>query len=208
MEFLSILAGLDNLRKLAVILGLGLLAMGTLYPLQKTMQLNEKKIKIDELNKLNDIEVNDIRAHIKSFTEIEEKHSEKIKKIKSEIDSLFKLSLNDEIKFRITFLQNEVNECQKQDELELKVLREKTTLVGKSDIKKETLADEAANLEAYISIYKIVEVIAVILGIFFLIYGLINWKKSENDSDELKRIQIQIQKEELKKIQNANGTKP
>lgn len=201
MEILSLLSGIDNLRKLAVVLGLILIGFGTLFPLQKNLELKDKEIKLEQARKLDSTEVKNLESEVNKSTLFIKTNNENLDKLNHQIDSLLQLKLDEPIKFRINLLNEEIKSIELKNETLIKDEKSKYLQIEKTIISTESLRKEICNLNSFINKYIAVQITFIILGLFLFITGMLKWKKSQEESDNLKNIEIDIKKEELKKIQ-------
>lgn len=204
MDVFSLLSGIDSLRKLAVILGVILMGFGVLYPIQKTLELKSKQILLEEAQKLNSVELNNINKELIQAEEVIKSHKFKLSKLNLQKDSLLKCNFTESAKYIINSLQNEITFFQTKDEELTSNIKQRTLNVENTFIKSETLAAEIVNIESFISKYNCARWVCVLLGGFLFINGILKWNTSQKESDRLKNIEIQIKSEELKKLQREN----
>jgi hypothetical protein len=204
MEIFSMLLGADNLRKLAVMVGVLLVGFGILYPTQKTLELNDQKIQLDESKQLNAVKLEGIKKEVSTATIITNSHTQKVKKLNLQKDSLLRCSFNDNVKYQLDFIQDQINTLDLYDESSLKETKQKLLDIETSQIKTSSLQKQIDNLSGYVTFYIIAGVVFVVLGGFFFVMGLRKWAASQTKSDDFKELEFKIKQEELIKAQKAN----
>jgi len=205
MELVSSLMGVDSLRKLLVFMGLSLIAIGFLYPIQRNLELKNKQIALSEAKRLDSIELINIRKDIETCEAISKKNTIKVNRYIKQRDSLLQGKLDENSKFKINFLQTEIAALNSSDVISIKDYKEKLNRIETTKVKVQSLEKEICNLEDFINCYQKFGYAFMIGGVILLCKGLYNWKRSQKDSDELVTMEVQIKKEELKKLQRENN---
>ncbi|MGL4596243.1 MAG: hypothetical protein ACRCYO_01870, partial [Bacteroidia bacterium] len=205
VELLSLLFGADNLRKLAVMAGLVLMAFGFLFPLQKNLELEEKKIQLEESRCIDSIAIVNLGDEVKIISIIQEANTQKVNRLGRELDSLMSTSLDENSKFKINFLQSQITTLDASDAISINEAKAKVKEIKNAIIRTESLKKEMENLDRFISRYWWFCCISCIGGFILLIMGLIKWNRSQKTSDDLIATEVKIKKEELKKIEKENN---
>lgn len=205
MELLSFLIGVDNLRKLMVMLGLGLFVFGLIYPIQKTLELKESQIKYIELKNIDSINISNLTSDVNNLSEIIKLNDSKLKSLSKSKDSLLKLNFTDPVKFNLESIIKEINLIKEKDEQSVKGAKQRLTEIQSAEVKTQTLQKTIDNLTDFINSYHTARWIMMLAGIGFFIIGIWGWIKSQKESDKLKGIEIDIKQEELKKLRRENG---
>lgn len=200
MEIFSLLFGVDNLRKLAVMLGLTLIGLGGLYPLYKSMELKTMQIKFEQAKKIDSLEVKNLEKDVNKCELIINSNTPKLKKLKSLEDSLLKEKLTEDVKFRINLVNEEIKNRTTNDEALIKDLKTKYLKIEKTKINTVGLEKEIQNLNNFLNKYFLAQLFFVALGLFLFVTGMLKWNRSQKESDRLKDIEIKIKEEELIKI--------
>ena len=205
MDVFSLLSGVDNLRKFAVMLGLSLIGVSIIFPMQKKQELKMKIIQLELARKIDSLEVKNIEKDVNKSNLIISANSLKLKTQRHLRDSLMKLKLNDNLKMQIEHLDSELNSLTIRDETNIKDIKTKYIQIEQAQIKTDSLEKEICNLESFITSYTVAQVCFFILGVILFFMGMYKWNKSQMESDRLKDIEIKIQEEELIKIRKENS---
>lgn len=204
MEFFSLISGIDSLRKFAVILGTILIGFGTLFPLQKKLELQDKKINLEKSRQLDSTAIKNLEAEVNKSEQIVSINNSKLKKIKTYKDSLLKKSLTEEVKFKINLINEDIKGVEQKNEAIVKDLKDKLFQIQTSKISTESLQKEICNLDSFIKWYHGFQAIFVLLGGVLFYFGIKKWHQSQKESDNLKDIEIKIKQQELIKITKEN----
>lgn len=204
MEFFSLISGIDSLRKFAVILGTILIGFGTLFPLQKKLELQDKKINLEKSRQLDSTAIKNLEAEVNKSEQIISINNSKLKKIKTYKDSLLKKSLSEEVKFKINLINEDIKGVEQKNEAIVKDLKDKLFQIQTSKISTESLQKEICNLDSFIKWYHGFQAIFVLLGGVLFYFGIKKWHQSQKESDNLKDIEIKIKQQELIKITKEN----
>lgn len=204
MEFFSLISGIDSLRKFAVILGTILIGFGTLFPLQKKLELQDKKINLEKSRQLDSTAIKNLEAEVNKSEQIISINNSKLKKIKTYKDSLLKKSLSEEVKFKINLINEDIKGVEQKNEAIVKDLKDKLFQIQTSKISTESLQKEICNLDSFIKWYHGFQAIFVLLGGVLFYFGIKKWHQSQKESDNLKDIEIKIKEQELIKITKQN----
>lgn len=204
MEFFSLISGIDSLRKFAVILGTVLIGFGTLFPLQKKLELQDKKINLEKSRQLDSTAIKNLEAEVNKSEQIISINNSKLKKIKTYKDSLLKKPLSEEVKFKINLINEDIKGVEQKNEAIVKDLKNKLFQIQTSKITTESLQKEIYNLDSFINWYHGFQAIFVLLGAVLFYFGIKKWHQSQKESDNLKDIEIKIKEQELIKITKEN----
>lgn len=204
MEFFSLISGIDSLRKFAVILGTILIGFGTLFPLQKKLELQDKKINLEKSRQLDSTAIKNLEAEVNKSEQIISINNSKLKKIKTYKDSLLKKSLSEEVKFKINLINEDIKGVEQKNEAIVRDLKDKLFQIQTSKINTESLLKEICNLDSFIKWYHGFQAVFVLLGGVLFYFGIKKWHQSQKESDNLKDIEIKIKEQELIKITKEN----
>jgi hypothetical protein len=205
MELLSLLSGADNLRRLLVILGLILVVSGTIYPLQRWLELKEKEIKIEEVFNVNTMELEELKNEVDKTALVIASNSAKNKKLSAQRDSLLKCEITENVKDKLRAINSELDLLDIKDEKILSGEKSRVLELQKKHYANDSLRKEISNLSLFIVIYWIFGFSVIIIGICLLVSGFRKWKKSQEESDRLKTLEADIKEQELLRIKKENG---
>jgi hypothetical protein len=213
----SSLAGTDNLRKFAVMLGLALMVVSSFVLLNKYLELSEKRIELEEKQTLDSLGCDDLQREVGYLNYLKDSVVKQLNKFNATRDSLLKCNPSENTGATLTFVRNQIesikafyNECSRKAE-------DKVSLQTKSIVTTGSSRALIKNLEKYISWYLTVGIIAILLGLGLFIVGFVKWNRSQAENDNLRKVEIEIKnveksikEEELKKlrIDNAALTTP
>ena len=185
-------------HRILVILGLALAIGGYIYPLQKKIELENKKVNFLEQSKIDSLELTYIVKDVNEIEAFISTHQKESKELREIQETLAPTSP------KFQEIEKTIGEFKHNDLILIEKQRDKVFELEKKEIKLESLSQSIENTNKFISRYFWFQWGAILIGLLLLYFGLQRWNKSEKQSISIVDTEIEIKKQELEKLIREN----
>jgi len=198
MDFSGLFSNIDNLFKFLFLGGIVLITLSIVYPLQKKQEIEIEIINFNKDAELLNLEINELNKKVNEFKEDSKSYITLLDSLKTEKNKSHATEKSDNISLRIENIKSDYNKEFSDIEKKKLEIDIKNVITDYNQSKIETLKQHSSSYKSY-SIWLLV------VGILFVLTGLVGWIYSTINTEALKKQQIKKYKNENKTAANRGS---